>query len=223
MKNGKTKAAQTSVDELINNGERISSNITLCSDGKYRWVYEMSLIKNPTIFLTVWKIFLFIFIGIFAFVSVIELIASNDFFPDGLLGNLKVFGIIFLGMTVLTWLGCLIYALKMGGKYVVVFEMDEKGVNHKQIDWQAEKARRLSAATTVAGIAAGSLTAAGIGLTASRTEMYTEFSAVRRIKAYPRRNVIKLNERLEHNQVYAADEDFEFVKSFIVSHCTNLV
>ena len=30
-------------------GEKISEHITLCEDGKYRWVYEMSLLKNWTV------------------------------------------------------------------------------------------------------------------------------------------------------------------------------
>ena len=34
--------------------------VTQCEDGKYRWSYAMSLYKNPTIFLLVWKIFFFI-------------------------------------------------------------------------------------------------------------------------------------------------------------------
>ena len=30
--------------------------VRLCSDGKYRWVYEMNMLKNPTIFFTVLKV-----------------------------------------------------------------------------------------------------------------------------------------------------------------------
>ena len=39
--------------------------VRLCQDGKYRWVYEMSMLKNPTIFLTVFKVFGGIVIGMF--------------------------------------------------------------------------------------------------------------------------------------------------------------
>ena len=38
-----------------------NTRVTLGNDGKYRWTYEMSLFKNPTIFLLIWKIFFFIF------------------------------------------------------------------------------------------------------------------------------------------------------------------
>ena len=34
--------------------EKISDNITLYSDGKYRWRYDFNLLTNPTIFFVVW-------------------------------------------------------------------------------------------------------------------------------------------------------------------------
>lgn len=218
----KTGSDKKTVPELISEGERVSDNITLCPDGKYRWVYEMSLIKNPTIFLTVWKIFFFIITGIFGIIIISDWINWDDFFPDRLLGSLKVFVIFIAGMTVLVWVSCLIYAASMGGKYVVIFEMDEQGVNHKQVVWQAQKAAKLSALTTASGAASGNLTTMGVGLNSVRSEMYSEFSKVRKVKVCPRRHLIKVNERLGHNQVYAAPQDFDFVKEYILSHCTNL-
>ena len=218
----RNKKSKKSVSELISEGERVSDNITLCSDGKYRWVYKMSIIKNPTIFILVWKIFFFIILGIFSITMISDWINWDDFFPDRLLTNLKVFGIILAVMTAIIFISILIYAAYMGGKYVVVFEMDESGVNHKQIDWQAKKAAKLSALTFASGAAAGNITTMGVGLNSVRSEMYSDFSKVRKVKAIPRRNVIKVNEKFGHNQVYAAAEDFEFVKGFILSHCTNL-
>ena len=110
----------------------------------------------------------------------------------------------------------------MGGKYIIEFEMDEKGVNHKQIPFQAEKARKIGEITALAGSAKGSFTTTGIGMNATRTEMYSDFSKTRKVKSYPRRNLIKVNGLLSRNQVYAMSEDFEFVKDYIISHCDNL-
>ena len=31
-------------------GTKVTPNIILSDDGKYRWIYEMSMFKNPTIF-----------------------------------------------------------------------------------------------------------------------------------------------------------------------------
>ena len=76
--------------------------------------------------------------------------------------------------------------------------------------------------TTPPSASQGRTGTVGVGLNAQRTEMYTEFAKVRKVKAYPRRHLIKVNERLEHNQVFAAKEDFAFVKDYIVSHCPNI-
>ena len=204
------------VKKMMNEGQHISPNIILCSDGKYRWTYELSLFKNPTIFLLVWKIFFFIFVGICLFVLLMDTLNG---YMDGerFVDTLKIFGYIMIGFTVVVSLGYLLYAAVMGGKYIVMFEMDDKGVNHKQIPAQAAKARRLGELTSMLGAASGSLTAVGVGVNSTRTEMYSEFSRVRKVKLYPRRDLIKVNGRLSRNQVYAHKEDFGFVSGFITA------
>ena len=37
-------------------GEKVTENIYLCPDGAYRWFYQMDMLKNPTILITVWKV-----------------------------------------------------------------------------------------------------------------------------------------------------------------------
>ena len=191
-------------------------------DGKYRWIYEVNLFTNPTYFVLVWKIFFFIFLGIFAVTMIFDAVEWSDFFPDRLLADLKFLGIFVAGMTVITALGYFIYAVIMGGKYIVEFEMDENGINHCQIAAQAKKARMISRATIAAGLAAGRLSTVAAGMNARRTEMYSDFSKVKKLKIHPRRRLIKLNSLFSHNQVYASKENFEFVKEFIVSHCTKV-
>ena len=202
--------------------DELGSRVAKCLDGKYRWVYEMSLFKNPTIFLLIWKIFFFILLGICAFVVIIDAVEWGGFKAERLLNTLMIFGIFLLGMTVLVGVSYLIYAAIMGGKYIVEFEMDERGINHKQILSQAKKAKNIGRAVTTIGLATGSYRTAVAGMNAQRTEMYSEFTRTRKVKAYPRRNLIKVNSLLYHNQVYAQKEDFEFVKNYIVSHCPNI-
>ena len=207
--------------QLMNRGRGVSpgGDVVLCDDGKYRWVYELNLLTNPTVFLLVWKILFFIFLGIFAVVLASDAIRYG---AAKLAENLRFLLYFFLGMTAVTALGYLLYAAVMGGKYCVMFEMDEKGVNHRQMPHQVKKAQALADLTALAGLAAGRPGVAGAGLNASRTEMYTAFADVRRIKAYPARRLIKLNERLSHNQVYAGQEDFDFVLDYITARCHNL-
>ena len=199
--------------------ETLNTRVTLGDDGKYRWTYEMSLFKNPTIFLLIWKIFFFLFLGVSAVVLISD---AAKWGADKAAENLPILGYLLLGMTAVVGLGYLIYAAIMGGKYIVEFEMDEKGVNHKQIASQAKKAKKIGRVTMMAGAASGRIGTVGAGMNAQRTEMYSDFTKVRKIKAYPRRDLIKVNERLEHNQVYAAKEDFEFVKNYIASRCVNI-
>ena len=201
-------------------GSKISGNIILGEDGKYRWVYPLNLFKNPTVFLLIYKIFFFIMLGLFAFMFILDLFEGNVSL-ERFLGELKVFGIIWLVITALVAISYLIYALIMRGKYVVEFEMDEKGITHRQIRIQAKKAKAIGAAAIIAGILTGSPTAAGAGIGAARTEMYSDFATVRKVKAYPLRSLIKVNSLLNHNQVYAYKEDFAFVKEYIASRCNN--
>lgn len=188
-------------------------------DGKYRWTYEMSLLKNPTIFILVWKIFFFILLGIFAFMVIVDAVDWGGFDGERLLSSLKIMGWLLLGMTALVGVSYLFYAAVMGGKYIVEFEMDERGVNHRQIPAQAQKARRIGQAAAAVGLATGKMSTAAAGMSAQRTEMYSEFARVRKVRAYPRRNLIKVNEGLSHNQVYVGREHFAFVESFIRSRC----
>jgi hypothetical protein len=207
--------------KLMELGKKISENIVLCEDGKYRWLYSMSLYRNPTIFLLVWKIFFFVTLGILAFVVILDVI-DWGWNMENIAEILQGYALFLLGMTLLVGAGYLIYAFMMGGRYLVLFEMDEKGVNHMQFPAQARKAGLVSGATVVAGLLAGNVTTVGVGLTSARSTLYSDFSGVRSVKAYPRSHVIKVNGLLVHNQVYAAAEDFDFVLGFITSHCEKL-
>jgi len=201
--------------------QKISEHISLFDDGKYRWRYDLNLFKNPRIFFLVWKVLFIAIVIVFAFVIIID-IKNWGITQERLIYNLKFFAYFIIGMTLVSALGYVIYALKMGGKYCVIFEMDEDGINHRQIDSQAEIAKKIAKTTVIAGALTGNPTTIGIGINSARTEMYTEFKRVSKIKAYKNKELIKLTEKLSHNQVYVFKEDFDFVESFITSHCENL-
>ncbi|MBQ6551477.1 MAG: zinc ribbon domain-containing protein [Lachnospiraceae bacterium] len=202
-------------------GEWISKNILRCNDGVYRWVYELNLLKNPHIFLLLIKIFFFIILGIFA-VGIISDLIRWGWDVSSLLSTLKVFGYFLIGMVVLVGISYLVYAAIMGGKYCVMFEMDEKGINHKQMPHQAKKAALLSDLAVLAGLGSGNFTLAGTGFAAARTEMYTDFAGARKLLGYSRRGLIKISKVLDHNQVYVDKEDYDFVYNYMAERCTNL-
>ena len=201
--------------------QRISDNITLYSDGKYRWRYDLNLFTNPTVFVVVWKIFFFIILGM-VFIGCLVQLGDSDFFWDGFLNMMGVFGIAVGVMTGVSLLGYVVYALIMGGKYCVEFEMDESGVKHTQIAEQARKAKKLSALTMLAGAAAKRPTIVTAGyLSSAKTSSVSDFLNVRSVKVNKLTRVVKVNSLFEHNQVYASKEDFPFVSQFILDHCTN--
>ena len=108
------KFRQKDFRQLMARGEKISENIVFCADGKYRWTYAMSLYKDPSIFLLVWKICFFVTLGIFAFMIILDVI-NWGWKTENIVGILKFFLYFVIGMTVLVGLGYLLYALIMGG------------------------------------------------------------------------------------------------------------
>ena len=195
----------------------VTKNITLGDDGVYRWVYEMNLYRNPTILFLTWKIFAYTCLGFWLLVMFFTY--DDDFWWDGFLRSAELVLIITAVFMVLALVGYLVYALIVGGKYCAMFEMDENGVNHIQMPPQVKKAELIGALTTLVGIAAGRPGVIGTGLlAAARTNMYSSFGAVKSVEAFPGRNLIKVNEMLFKNQVYAEKEDFDFVLGFIRAH-----
>lgn len=212
-------------DSLVPKSESLAPNdyrgsrVRLCEDGKYRWMYEMSFLTNPSIFLTVFKVFACVIIGMFLFFVIIAAI-NGDW--KTMVGMTKACGVmlaIFLGLAIISMF---FMAIIYKGKYIVLFEMDEKEISHTQAPEQFKKAQKLGKITAAVGAGRGSFTTAGTGmLAASKQSSISEFSKVRKVK--PRRwlNVIKVNQPFEHNQVYVPKEDFDFVYDYIKSRCVN--
>ncbi|MBQ6295074.1 MAG: hypothetical protein IJK80_04360 [Firmicutes bacterium] len=195
-------------------GKKVSENVYLCPDGIYRWVYEFPMVKNPTILITVWKVLLVSCAICLVLVGVPLLFTDG---PESLLGLGKGFGAALLVLLPLSILGYLLVAAAYGGKYMVLFEMDETKVKHIQMEKQVKKAQAMGWLTAMAGLAAGNLSAAGSGLLASSKSVSTSvFADVKQVKADRAMHVIRVNQLLEHNQVYANGADFDFVLNYIL-------
>jgi len=191
--------------------------IKLCPDGKYRWVYEYHMLKNPTILFTTLKVMFIAVLIVMAFYLVLGLFDGKPM--EALLAGGQI-SLLMLGIFgVLTPIAYLIVAARYNWKYIVVFEMDEKGVEHRQLPSQVKKAQAMGWLTALAGLATGNLASAGAGLlAASKTSSYSTFAHVRKVRPNRRCHVIKVDEPGCHNQVYV-DDDFDFVLDFIRAHC----
>ena len=208
-----TKFDETAVEQST----IISKNITKNSTGSYSWMYEFSLWKNPAVLITVFKVSLIALMVPALFMFFLTL---GDSLGEAFKLLLSMFGIGAVFMTVLMVAGYVMLSIAYGGKYYVLFKMDNKGVNHIQLDKQHKKAQALGFLTALIGLSSGNISAAGAGiLGASKKSLYTNFKKVKSAKLSPRTNTIYLNESLNKNQIYATKEDFQFVKQFILDNC----
>ena len=203
------------------NSTKATENIYLCPDGTYRWTYELSMLKNPIILFTVLKVF-----GV-AFLTVFVLLFGIDLFEDGRIdllssGELKTIGYVLLFFAALVLISYLIVAAIYGWKYIVLFEMDEEKVTHIQMPKQFEKAEAFGWITAMTGLAGNNISTSAAGiLSASRNTSTTVFKNVKTLIDNRKYNTIRLNQHFDYNQVYAENEDYDFVWSYISERCIN--
>lgn len=192
----------------------MSENIKKCDDGTYRWVYEFDMLKNPIILLTVLKIFLIVLVGIWVVFGLFRI--GNDGFVGAFVAQtqeLLIPAAILLGLSIAAYI---ILACIYGWKYCVLFEMNETGIRHIQMEKQYKKAQAIGWLTAMAGATAGKPGMAGTGLlAATKNEQATEFGKVNRMRVFRAFHTIKLDALLNHNQIYAEPEDYEFVLDYI--------
>jgi hypothetical protein len=182
-------------------------------NGIYRWRHSVNLYRNPGILWLLCKVFSWIFVGVIVFEMCL------DGFEFGL-SFVKWHLVAYAGMIAIVTVSYYVYALIQGGRYTWDFEMDEKGVNAVQAPDEMKRNKALGLAVAAMGVATGNATQMGVGATvASRNGMYSEFESVGTVKADRRHNTIHIRNGLFHNQIFADDEDFDFVLEYIVAHC----
>ena len=192
----------------------VAPGISQSRDGQYRWQYAMPMWRNPTILFTVWKV-LGLAVGFVAiFMCLLEL-GTGIAQAGKLLLTFLLYGII--GATILLAIAYALLTLLYGGKYEVEFTMDEKGVQHRHM---LKSRQDLGKAEMFFGALLHRPTLFGTGILAStRTSAYSEFKSVKRIVAKPQRQTIHLRATFKRNQVYAKDEQFDFVLDYLTRHC----
>lgn len=209
---------QKTEDVYHQSNQHVTENILMGTDGKMRWIYEMNMWKNLTLLITIGKVFFVgsMFPAVIVFFSVL---GDGDGFFEAFKGFIQVGGIVVGIMAVLLMITYPIVILIMGGKYCVIFEMNEFGVNHIQMEKQFKKNQLISRITVIAGVLGGNVQTTAAGLMAgSKQNLYCKFSKVNKVVIKEKRHVIYVNEGLYHNQVYAEPVDFSYVRDFIVSH-----
>ena len=199
--------------------ELADNRVKLYPDGKYRWVYEVPMLKNPTILIDVFKV-LGISFGIVWLFTVLVIGCEEGYALENLWGITSGFLVL---MGVFLVIGCIAYfivAWCYGWKYVVLFTLDERQVVHQQMPRQVKKATVLGALTAMMGGAAGKPGVVGSGLlAASRSTLTSDFVDVTRLIPCRCHNLIKVSLLLSKNRVFVPDEDFDFVYNYLCQHC----
>ena len=185
----------------------MGSRVRLCEDGKYRWKYELNMITNPVIMITVFKVFFYTVLILFLIFCPILYLVDGDW--AGALGMVKAMGIALGGFAVLTFVSTVFLSWVFGGKYVLAA--------------QQQKARKIGMLTFLVGLFAKRPSTMGAGMLSTvKNSSTSEFSKVRRVRSRRWLHTIKVNQLLERNQIYVPKEDYDFVYDFIKSHCPNL-
>ena len=202
-------------------GRKVTENIFLCPDGKYRWYFEYDMLRNPTILITLYKVLGLSALIVFGFMFLIDLFDDwqiTAWAPSE--GGAWRYVVLFF--IVLALISYMILAGIYGWKYIVLFEMDDEGIVHIQQPKQVEKANAIGWLTLMAGALSNNLTTTGIGMNVmNKNKSVTVYSQVKKVVAKKSRHTIYLNETLEHGQVYAEDADFDFVLDYISQRCEN--
>ena len=196
--------------------KQAAPGVYICKDGKLRWEYDYNAWADPAVFLKL--------VGVLLCLTVIG--AAVAFFLTMKSGvqqagtlALQVLGYAALASIVLAFIGWASSASSKGGKYCVVFEMDDKGVNHIDMQGRCKKSDVTAMINaTETGEAEPTAAAAGI-LAASKKSLYSEFKKVRRLTVQRPRRTLKVDSRNVHNEVYAGREQFDFVLDYIRAHC----
>ena len=221
---GKRKTSGEINSEADIEGQKVSENIYLCQDGKYRWIYEYDMLRNPALLITTWKVLGLSFGIVMLFMILVNLLDGSFRYWDAetTFGFFRGFLLLLLFMLALGVVAYLILAASYGWKYMVLFTMDGQGVEHRQMAKQFKKAQAWGWLTAVVGAASGHIGRVGTGiLAATKTSSNSSFGSVTKVKSVRSRETIYVNQGLFHNQVYAEAPDFDFVRDYIIRHCVN--
>ena len=184
-------------------------------DGVYRWYYDLDLRQNRYMMNVTFKVLAII--GAFLMILVI-------FMPSGGMSKWHVAAIVLgcFAFVVLLTLGIYgLMILRRNGFYRYRYDMGPEGIMLWMEEDDIKMIRALGTASAAAGAAAGQPGRGAVSAITSQTAPYngyTAYKSVHKMVIDRDKNCIYLKLMVGENCVYAGDEDFEFVKSFLADH-----
>ena len=122
--------------------------VKLCEDGKYRWIYRMSTLKNPTMMIRMGKILGVTLLVIYIIAQLASLIGEGE---KPFLQTVEMLVPAILIILAVYIVSYLLWALLCGGTYVCAFEMDDAGILHAQGQNKTEKQKLIEQMTVLLG------------------------------------------------------------------------
>jgi hypothetical protein len=193
-----------------------TNRVTLGDDGVYRWYYDMDMYRNKSMLYTLEKINLFIFLGVSLGGALFVGFMAHDFHASIVRGILLIGLAMGALMALLYVIGFYAAAWIKRGNYRIRFAMREDGI---ELIWSDRLKEGLDTGRKVmalAGAAVGSRGIRGRWRPTLDEVSKMSFSTVFRCKSYLKWNMIDLSMLGGKFQVYASDEDFEWVERFIL-------
>ncbi|MCR4784544.1 MAG: zinc ribbon domain-containing protein [bacterium] len=185
---------------------KVASNITLCPDGTYRWVYEISRKPSVLIIGGFWGLMSFVLFMLWEFIKEPGQIAHLSREGD-------LFGV-FLALGLLGYIIALSFV-----KFCLLYEMNDEGITCTKFDHRVNKNEVTKAIASFIDPAAGNFqTAAAEILAYAETDLSSSFSAVQSVEVKHREHAILVKDHPAVNEIHTEKEDFDFVLDFIKNH-----
>lgn len=123
----------------------------------------------------------------------------------------------FMVLSLIAW--CILM-LSHGARYTFEFLMTEDQVVTLQTREERKRAQKLATAGFVLSLLNRNLTMVGTSLAVAAGDTFvSRYSDVKAVIAKRRNDLIKVNNVLQRNTIYAEPHQYEFVWNYITSHC----
>ena len=191
--------------------------VFLEDDGTYNWIYCMKLLQNLSMFKFVMKIMVIIF----ASLIVILLVLTGG--SDDMLQLLGIFALCFAAVFLIVLFSFWLIDKLYKGRYMLIYEMNDRGLTFSQTTDQAEITRTIAAASAAVSAAGGNVggVISGSGMALRPNSFHAEFAKVRSVKGRRKENLIWVNTFMQYLQVYVPDDAYDFVWDYITARCVN--
>lgn len=192
-----------------------TGRVTRGEDGVYRWLYEYKMFSNPAMLFMLWRMF-FWAIGI-GWIILIPFALILFAGWDSLFAVLLDFAVtVLVAAFTLGTIGYLVYAIHMGGRLFMLFEMNEEGITMTLAPKTFERQKGLMWLSIASGLTVSQ--APNVFMDAAlvnKKSQSSTFELTTTVLVKKWYSCLHLRQLLGYNLIYMDKEDFDFVWEYI--------